>query len=196
MNDQYNLQNDPNQVGDNETPVAPTYSAPSEAYVTERATARNGVGGPPESPAAVPATPSPYFGTPVRAESPIAPAASAKIKRGVPGLTAFGFTLALLSLFLVPFFKDAFEGYLFYDGTESVVLQYYFYATWILGAVSGLFALIAFILTPFGGSVSKRQQRDGRGLAVAGTLIAFVALLLTVGVAVSHYLLFMQIYPS
>ncbi len=127
---------------------------------------------------------------------PYAPPVPAKVRKGVPGATAFGFTSALLSLFLFPLFKEAFSNYLLYEGTVEALLRYYYYASWVFGGASALFGLLGLVLTPIGGFCSKRRQSEGRGLAVAGTLIAFVALILTAGIAVSHYWLFTEIFPS
>ncbi len=147
----------------------------------------------PGMPMSQPVHQSPAYAPPM---PPVAPPVPAKIHKGVPGMTVLGFTLALLSLFIMPFFKEAFSNYLFYDGNQEVLLKYYYYATWILGGMAALFSLIGLVFSLIGGSLAKRRQVEGRGLSVAGTIIALVALLLVAGVAVSHYLLFKQIFPS
>ena len=118
-----------------------------------------------------------------------------KVKTGVPGLTGFGFTAALLSLFLMPFYKEAFDQYLFYEGAKEFLLNYYYYATISIGSVSALLALLGLVLTPIGVHLSRRRQSDGRALGIAGTLIALVALIFIAAVTVSHIMLFGWLFP-
>lgn len=119
-----------------------------------------------------------------------------KPRIGVPGITGFGFTLSLLSLFLVPFYKEAFTNYLTYDASIEVLLHYYYYATMVLGGTSALFALLGLILTPFGIHISRRHQRDGASLGVSAVLIAIVAIILIVAVTVPHLMLYGFLYPN
>ena len=118
-----------------------------------------------------------------------------KARIGVPGVTAFGFTLSMLSLFLVPFYKEAFTNYLTYEGARELFLHYYFYATIGLGSGSALFALLGLILTPVGIHLSRRHKRDGASLGVSGVLIAIVAIILIAAVTASHLMLYGMIYP-
>lgn len=192
MNTEYKNEIDASQVGAQEETVAPAYAARPE---TEAAYASSSIPAvQPVQPRAVP----PYYGgvgVPARPEAPppAAPAKPVKVKRGVPVVTALGFMFALLSLFFIPLFKEAMTNYLLYDGMPEEVLQYYHYAIWVLGGIVGLFAILGLILSPIGGSISKRRQREGRGLAVAGTMIALVALLFAGAVGVSLYLLSTQV---
>ncbi len=194
MNDQYRIENVPNQTGGKEEFVAPTYPAPPVR--TEAETVHLKAAMPMAQPSQGPSTP-PYrvVAAPARPEIPlpVEPEKPAKVKRGVPGVTALGFLFALLSLFFTPLFKEAFSNYLFYDGFQTAVLTFYYYGTWIFGGITGLFALLGLILSTIGGSISKRKEREGRGLAVAGTMIALVALLLAAAIGVSLYLLYMEI---
>lgn len=118
-----------------------------------------------------------------------------KIKKGVPGITGFGFTSALLSLFLLPFYKEAFENYLLYDGVQAILLHYYYYATIALGSLGILFALFGLVLTPVGIHMSKRRENNGRALGVSGLLIALVALILYAAVTVAHVTLYSWLFP-
>ncbi len=129
------------------------------------------------------------------APAPLAPPKQGKIKRGVPGITGFGFTSALLSLLLLIFYKEAFDNYLLYDGTNRILLHYYYYATIVLGAGSGLLALFGLILSPFGIHLSRRRESDGRALGIGALLISLVALLLIVAITVSHVLLYGLLFP-
>ena len=150
----------------------------------------------PEQPMAVQAT------VPVaQAPAPPAPASPAppkvkKPKKGVPGITGFGFTSALLSLFLMLFYKEAFDSYLLCDGTNRILLHYHYYATIVLGGSSALLALFGLILSPFGVHLSRRRESDGRALGISAILIALVALLLIAGVTVSHVLLHGWFFPN
>ena len=119
-----------------------------------------------------------------------------KINKGVPGMTGFGFTSALLSLFLLPLYKDAFEAYLLYEGAKEVLLHYYYYATIALGSGGILLALFGLILTPVGIYLSKRREGNGRALGVSGLLIALVALILFAAVTVTHVTLYSWLYPK
>ncbi len=118
-----------------------------------------------------------------------------KIKTGVPGITGFGFTSALLSLFLLPFYKDAFENYLLYDGVQAILLHYYYYATIALGSLGILFALFGLVLTPVGIHMSRRRENNGRALGISGLLIALVALILFAAVTVAHVTLYSWLFP-
>ena len=133
---------------------------------------------------------------PVPVQAPEVREKQKKTRIGVPCVTGFGFTLSLLSLFLVPFYKEAFENYLTYEGAKEFLLHYYYYATLALGGSSALFALLGLILTPFGIHFSRRQQRDGASLGVSGVLIAIVAILLIVAVTVPHVMLYGMLYPD
>lgn len=124
------------------------------------------------------------------------PAKPPKIKRGIPGITGFGFTASLLSLFLLPFYKDAFESYLLYEGAKEILLHYYYYATIALGSGGILLALFGLILTPVGVHLSKRREGNGRALGVSGILIALVALILFAAVTVTHVTLYSWLYPK
>ena len=134
--------------------------------------------------------PMPAYSTPALELKP------KKVKKGVPGITGFGFTAALLSLFLSIFYKVAFDQYLFYDGAREFLLQYYYYATIAIGSASALFAILGLILTPIGVHLSRRRQSDGRALGVSGILIALVAILIFAAVTVSHIMLFSWLFPS
>ena len=118
-----------------------------------------------------------------------------KIYKGIPGITGFGFTSALLSLFLLFFYKEAFGSYLLYEGSKEVLLHYYYYATLVFGSASALFALFGLILTPMGIHLSKRRETEGRALGVAGVLISLVSIILIAAVTVSHILLYGQLFP-
>ncbi|HZK29162.1 MAG TPA: hypothetical protein VFD19_02975 [Clostridia bacterium] len=119
-----------------------------------------------------------------------------KIFKGIPGITGFGFTSALLSLFFLSFYKEAFSNYLLYEGAQEIVLRYYYYATLVWGGMSALFALFGLILTPFGSRLSKRRGTEGRALGVAGVLISLVAIILMAAVTVSHWLLYSHLFPN
>ncbi len=154
-----------------------------------------------DSPDYMPPAPMPpvqqpiQYAVPMPAPQPAPPKKEKKARIGVPGITGFGFTSSLLALFLLPLFKEAFSSYLFYDGSVEFLLRYYYYAAIGLGGASALFALLGFILTPIGVHISRRRQRDGAALGVAGILIAIVALLLIVGVTLSHSILYNNLYP-
>lgn len=129
---------------------------------------------------------------------PHAPPVTVKQKKtrvGVPGITGLGFTLSLLSLFLIPLYKEAFADYIAYEGVKEFFILYYYYATISLGGTSALFALLGLVLTPFGIHISRRRQRDGAALGVSGVLIAIVALILIAVVTASHVMLYGMIYP-
>ncbi|MFA5585089.1 MAG: hypothetical protein WDA02_00875 [Saccharofermentanales bacterium] len=149
----------------------------------------------PMPPVPMPPVQEPYqYAVPMPAP-PASPKKEKKARIGVPGITGFGFTSSLLALFLLPLFKEAFSNYIFYDGSVEFLLRYYYYAAIGLGGASALFALLGFILTPIGVHISRRRQRDGAALGVAGILIAIVALLLIVGVTLSHSILYNNLYP-
>ncbi len=119
-----------------------------------------------------------------------------KVKKGIPGITGFGFTSALLALFLVPMYKDAFTSYLLYEGANQALLNYHYYASIALGSAGALFALLGAIFSPIGAYLSGSRERDGRALGVAGVLIAFVALILIAAITVSHVMLNGQLFPN
>ncbi len=143
-----------------------------------------------------PAPPAPEPHQPSMAPMPVQPAVRHKKARvGVPGITGLGFTFALLSLFLLPFYKEAFANYLTYEGAREFFIYYYYYATIGLGSGSALFALLGLILTPVGIHISRRRARDGAALGVAGVLIAIVAIILIAAVTASHVMLYGLLYP-
>lgn len=148
-----------------------------------------------DSPAQV-ESPMPYVAPMPAYPPPAVELKPKKVKKGVPGITGFGFTAALLSLFLSAFYKEAFDHYLFYDGAKEFLLQYYYYTTIVLGSVSALLAILGLILTPVGVHLSRRRQSDGRALGISGILIALVALLIIAAVTVTHIMLFGWLFPS
>lgn len=133
-----------------------------------------------------------YYTQPVPAAEP----PKKKVRQGVPGSTAFGFTSSLLSLFLVPFFKEAFTNYLTYAGNSQLALYTHYYSTMALGIAGAVFALLGLICSPIGMRRSKVDDRDGRGLGVAGMLIAVVAIILLAAVFVPHFLLYREMFLS
>jgi len=155
---------------------------------------------PPAAPAPPPVQPAeqpPVQYVPsVPAQAPAIRTKQKKVRIGVPGITGFGFTLSMLSLFLLPFYKEAFTNYLTYDGGKDFFLHYYYYATMALGGSSALFALLGLVLTPVGIHISRRHQRDGASLGVSGVLIALVAIILIAAVTASHVMLYGMIYPN
>lgn len=111
----------------------------------------------------------------------------------IPGVIGFGFASSLLSLFLIPLFRELFPNFLnaysdpiTYD-REAYLM--YFVMILVYGGVSAMLAVFGLIFAPLGMSRAKRHHLDGQALGTATILISVVSLILLLVSIVSTLLI-------
>ncbi|NLV98610.1 MAG: hypothetical protein GX034_02320 [Clostridiaceae bacterium] len=114
------------------------------------------------------------------ADQPAIQAASRK----TPGAVGFAFAASLLSLFLIPMFRELLPYFLnaYVDpitfDRESYLL--YFLLVMIYGGASAMLAVLGLIFAPVGMNRAKRYGLEGYALGSATILISIVSLILLV----------------
>ncbi|NLC89504.1 MAG: hypothetical protein GX681_05515 [Clostridiaceae bacterium] len=111
-------------------------------------------------------------------------AAAQSVSRKTPGAIGFAFAASLLSLFMLPMFREILPHFLnayvdpiTYD-RESYLL--YFLLVLIYGGISAMLAVLGLIFAPVGINRAKRYNLEGSALGSATILISIVSLILLI----------------
>lgn len=111
----------------------------------------------------------------------------------MPGVIGFGFASSLMSLFLIPFFRELFPIFLksYADPINYDRQTYLMYFVMILiyGGISAMLAVFGLIFAPVGMNKAKRNNLEGRALGTATILISAVSLILLLASTVSLLLI-------